>query len=141
MLLNPIFLKVVDLLTCQIKWNCLTFLLSWVPELCLCWRELVEKRKSCVVFRSHMHRLPVYFSTYTSQGIKYNRNAMDVNVRSIYAMSCGVRHQGLQKFCGIMNMPPPVAYISSKVGEAVEMAIASMIQAAVEIKEKEGKVI
>ena len=32
-------------------------------------------------------------------------------------------------------------YISSKVGEAVEMAIASMIQAAVEIKEKEGKVI
>ena len=40
-----------------------------------------------------------------------------------------------------MNMPPPVAYIFSKVGEAVEMAIASMIQAAVEIKEKEGKVI
>ena len=86
-----------------------------------------------------MHRLPVYFSTYTSKGIKYNRNAMEVNVRSIYAMRCGVGHQGLQKLCGIMNMPPPVAYISSKVGEVVEVAI--MIQAAVEIKEKEGKVI
>ena len=58
-----------------------------------------------------------------------------------YAMRCGVGHQGLQKFCGIMNMPPPVAYISSKVGEAVEVAIASMIQVAVEIKEKEGKLI
>ena len=45
---------------------------------------------------------------------------MEVNVRSIYAIRCGVGHRGLQKFCGIMNMPPPLAYISSKVGEAVE---------------------
>ena len=66
--------------------------------------------------------------------MKYNRNEMEANVRSILC-------QVLQKFCGIMNMPPPVAYISSKVGEAVEVAIASMIQAVVEIKEKEGKVI
>ena len=44
-----------------------------------------------------------------------------------------------------MNMPPPAARkkienISSKLGEAV-VAKASMIQVAVEIKEKEGKVI
>ena len=70
---------------------------------------------------------------------------MEVNVRSVYAMRrCGVGHQGLQKFCGIMNMPPPVARknyddISSKFGEAVEVAKASMIQAAVEIKEKKEK--
>ena len=67
---------------------------------------------------------------------------MEVNVRSVYAMRCGVGHrQGLQKCCGIMNMPPPVARknddnISSKHGEAVEVAKASMIQAAVEIKER-----
>ena len=118
-----------------------------MPELCLCGRELVEKKRSCVVFRSHMHKLPVYFSTYTSKGIKYNTNAMEVNVRSVHAgRRCGVGHQGLQKFCVIMNIPPPVACknydnISSKLGEAVEVAKASMIQAAVEIKEKEGKVI
>ena len=97
------------------------------------------EREGLASYLEIMHRLPVYFSTYTSKGIKYNRNAMEVNVRSIYATRCGVGHQGLQKFCGIINMPPPVEHISSKVGEAVEVAIASMIQAAVEIKEKEGK--
>ena len=57
-----------------------------------------------------MHKLIVYFLPYTSKGVKYNTNAMEVNVRSVYAMRrCGVGHQGLQKFCGIMNMPPPVA--------------------------------
>ena len=64
------------------------------------------------------------FSTYTYKGVKYNTNAMEVSVRSVYAMRrCGVGHQVLQKLCG----------------EAVEkVAIASMIQTAVEIKEKEG---
>ena len=71
---------------------------------------------------------------------------MEVNVRSVYAIRrFGVGHQELQKFCGIMNMPPPVARkhydnISSKLGEVVEVAKASTIQAAVKIKEKEGKV-
>ena len=35
---------------------------------------------------------------------------MEVNVRSVYVMRrIGVGHGGLQKSCGTMNMPPPVA--------------------------------
>ena len=70
---------------------------------------------------------------------------MEVNIRSVYAMrKCGVGHTGLQKFCGVMNMPPPVAQksydkLSQKLGVAVEkVAKTSMIEASVEVKEKGG---
>ena len=57
-------------------------------------------------------------------------------------MRCGVGYEGLQRFSGIMNMPPSVARknykISNKLGEAVEkVAKACMIQASVDVKENE----
>ena len=88
---------------------------------------------------------PFSYSKYTSKGVENNQQAMEVNIRSVYAMrKCGVGHTGLQKFCGVMNMPPPVAQksydkLSQKLGVAVEkVAKTSMIEAAVEVKEKGG---
>ena len=50
------------------------------------------------------------FSNYTSTGVDGNKELMEVNMRSVYAMRrIGVGHKGLVKFCGTMNMPPPVA--------------------------------
>ena len=81
---------------------------------------------------------PFSYSKYTSKGVENNQQAMEVNIRSVYAMrKCGVGHTGLQKFCGVMNMPPPVAQksydkLSQKLGVAVEkVAKTSMIEAAV----------
>ena len=85
------------------------------------------------------------YTTYTSKRVGNNEKAMEVNIRSVYAMRrCGVGHKGLQKFCGVMNMPPPVARknydkLSDKVGVAVEkVAKTAMIQAALEVKECDG---
>ena len=68
---------------------------------------------------------------------------MEVNLRSVYAMrTCGVGHNGLQKFCGAMNMPPPVtrenySKLSDRLGAAVEkVAKTSMIEASVEVKQQ-----
>ena len=57
---------------------------------------------------------------------------------------CGGGHKSLEKFCGIMNMPPPMTRknydsISDKLLSATEkVAKNSMIQAAVEVKDIEG---
>ena len=51
---------------------------------------------------------------------------MEVNLISVYATRrCGVGHNGLQKFCGAMNMSPPVipsnySKFSDRMGAAVE---------------------
>jgi len=82
------------------------------------------------------------FKSYTSKGIEGNLQAMEVNYRSVYAMRrCGGGQKALQKFCGVMNMPPPVARksyknILTKLGVASEkVAKCSMVQAAVDTKE------
>ena len=57
---------------------------------------------------------------------------------------CGVGHNGLQKFCGAMNMPAPVtrknfSKLSDRLGNAVEkVAKTSMIEASAEVKQQEG---
>ena len=84
------------------------------------------------------------YSRYMSKGVKTNEQLMEVNARSVYAMrGIGVGHTGLQKFCGVMNMPPPIASksyeIADKLGVAAEkVAKVSMIEAAMEVKEIEG---
>ena len=73
---------------------------------------------------------------------------MEVNLRSVYATRrCGVGHKGLQKLCGVMNLPPPVTRknydnLSNKLGEVVEkVAKTSMIEAAADLKQQEGEVL
>ena len=45
--------------------------------------------------------------------------------------NCGVGHTGLEKFCGLMNMPQPMTrknvVISNKVRDSAEVAKASML--------------
>ena len=67
---------------------------------------------------------------------------MEVNLRSVYATRrCGVGYKGLQKLCGVMNLPPPVTSknydnLSTKLGEVV--AKTSMIEAAADLKQQKG---
>ena len=89
---------------------------------------------------------PFSWSSHTSKGAKTNQRVMEVNLRAVYAMRrCGIGHSGQQRFCGGMNMPPPVtrknyAKLSDRLGAAVEkVANPSMIEAAAEVKQKEGK--
>ena len=72
-----------------------------------------------------------------SKGMK----PFEVNIRSVYALrSTGVGHTGLEKFCGMMNMPPPMTVgnynkISDNLKDAAkEVAIKSMKDAAIEAK-------
>ena len=50
----------------------------------------------------------------------------EVNIRTMYAMrNCGVEHTGLEKFCGLLNMPQPMTrknfdVISNKVRDSAE---------------------
>ena len=86
---------------------------------------------------------------YTSQSIKniekkQGMRNFDVNVRTVYAMrNCGVGHTGLEKFCGLMNMPQPMTrknmdVISNKVRDSAEkVAKASMLTAALDLKSGE----
>ena len=69
----------------------------------------------------------------------------DINARSIYALrSCEVGHTGLEKICGLMNLPKPVARnnydnISNRIGDAAKfVAERSMIEAAEEENRLEG---
>ena len=85
------------------------------------------------------------WSSHTSKGVKDNQRVMEVNLRSVYAMRrCGVGHNGLQKFCGAMNMPPPVtrknfSKLSDRLGDAIEkVAKTSTIEASAEVKQQEG---
>ena len=70
---------------------------------------------------------------------------MEANLRSVYATRFGVGHNDLQKFCGAMNMPPPVTRkkyrkLSDRLDAAVQkVAKTSMIDASVEVKTTGGK--
>ena len=108
--------------------------------------EDITKRKGLSSFLTvNCSSCPFSWSSHTSKGVKDNQRIMEVNLRSVYAMRrCGVGHNGLQKFCGAMNMPPPVtrknySKLSDRLGAAVEkVAKTSMIEASVEVKQQEG---
>ena len=59
--------------------------------------------------------------------------------------SCGVWHTGMNRFCGLMNMPPPIRAhgydeASNKIRDAAEkVAKSSMIAAASDVKAIDGK--
>lgn len=73
------------------------------------------------------------------------RTSYDINVRAVYAMRrCGVGLKGITKFCGMLNMPPPITQhsydiITKKLGTAAEsIAKQSMNHAINDLKTKEG---
>ena len=61
--------------------------------------------KTCK-YNSTYHSSPVIINNNESRGAK----TFDVNQRSVYAM----RSIGLERFCGVMNLPPPVQKPSYK---------------------------
>ena len=83
---------------------------------------------------------PFSWPSHTSKGVQDNQKVMEIDLISALRR-CGV---GLQKFCGVMNMPPPVARKiystpSDKLGVAVKkVAKTSTIEASVEVKQQEG---
>ena len=72
-------------------------------------------------------------STYTSKKVNNGISAFDINLRSTYASL------GLAKFCGIMDLPPPVLMdsynkLSKKLGEeSQKIAESSMKDAAIRL--------
>ena len=102
-----------------------------------------------ILFRCKMYNLQFLFGNYTSWAVADSGHkgmqTFDVNVRSVYAMRrCGVGHSGLEKCCGIMNLPPPVASksyaaLSNKISVAAQkVATCSMIEAATILKQTVG---
>ena len=76
---------------------------------------------------------------------KRGSKTFDINMRSVYAMrTCGLGHNALEKFCGMMNMPQPFAKpsytaLTKKLKKAAQItAEKSMSAAANDAKEKEG---
>ena len=58
-------------------------------------------------------------SSFTSKGVQpldeetKGMKPFEVNIRSVYAFrSCGVGHTGIEKFCGMMNMPSPMTGVN-----------------------------
>ena len=72
--------------------------------------EDITKRKGLSSFLTvTCSSCPFSWSIHISKGVKDNQRVMEVNLRFVYVMRrCGVGHNGLQKCCGAMNMPPPV---------------------------------
>ena len=71
----------------------------------------------------------------TGKRDNHGMKTFDINPRSVYALrSCGVGHTGLEKICGLMNLPKPVARknydnISNQIGDAAKLtAERSMIE-------------
>ena len=70
---------------------------------------------------------------------------LEVNIRSVYALrSCGVGRTGLEKFCGMMNMPTPMTVKNYNVisknltNAAKDVALKSMKDATNEAKKYKG---
>ena len=52
------------------------------------------------------------FDVYTSNRVDNTSKAFEVNRRAVLAMrNTGIGHQGLVKFCGTMNMLPPMSVL------------------------------
>ena len=83
-------------------------------------------------------------SSFTSKGVQLvdeetkGMKPFEVNIRSVYAFrSCGVGHIGIEKFCGMMNMPSPMtgvnyAKIPCNIRDAVKIVAEKSIKDAVE---------
>ena len=86
------------------------------------------------------------YTSKTVQNIgKPGMQSFDANLRSAYAfIRCGLGHRGIEKFCGMMNMPPPMARknydkLSNKICDVVEkVAKSSMLEAASNLKQTKG---
>ena len=79
-------------------------------------KEEESKRKGCASYIIIKCIQSTYtIEKYTSQSIensekKQGMRNFEVNVRTVYEMrNCGVGHRDLEKFCGLMNMPPTYA--------------------------------
>ena len=91
-----------------------------------------------------------YDVSYTSKTVEHasatsGRNTHDINTRAVYAMRhCGVGLSGLAKFCGLLNMPPPITQHSyDNINKNLEVAAEniakeSMKSTVEDVKEKEG---
>ena len=82
--------------------------------------------------------------TVKNKNIKSGSRAVKINIMSVYGMRrYGVGHKGLQTFCGVLNIPPPMAGNTYDVlseiicNVAMKVAKASMIHAASELKKSE----
>ena len=71
--------------------------------------------------------------------------SFDVNLRSVYTFRrYGVGHKGIGKFCGMINMSPPMERqnydkLANKICDVVEkVAKSSMLEAASNLKQTEG---
>ena len=83
-------------------------------------------------------------SSFTSKGVQpldeetREMKPFEVNIRSVYAFrSCGVGHTGIEKFCGMMNMPSPMtgvnyAKMSCNIRDAVKIVAEKSMKDAVE---------
>ena len=94
-----------------------------------------------------------YDENFTSKPVKHvsstqGRTTYDINIRTVYAMRrCGVGRHGMTKFCGLLNMPPPITQhsyviITKKLGVAAEnIAKSSMYRTIEDVKATEGTVM
>ena len=65
--------------------------------------------------------------------------AFNVTTRSAYAMSCGLGIIALEIYCGLMNLPPPIANnnyqkVSKKLRETARDIVESSMLSAVKLK-------
>ena len=111
-----------------------------------------SKRKGLASYKIIKYKCGYINADYTSPVIvdderqdKRGSKTFDINMKSVYAMrTCGLGHSALEKFCGMMNMPQPVAKpsytaLTKKLKKAAQItAETSMSAAANDAKEKEG---
>ena len=85
-----------------------------------------------------------YRSEFSSPTIKKSGKGLNANTRSVYAMrSCGLGYNALEKFCGLMNLPPPVSKknyqkLSHKIRDTAKTVAEASMSAAIEEVKKEG---
>ena len=85
-------------------------------------------------------------SEFSSPTIKKSGKGLNayVNTRSVFAMRCcGLGYNALDKFCGLMNLPPPVSKknyqkLSHKIRDTAETVAEASMPAAIEEVKKEG---
>lgn len=83
-----------------------------------------------------------FTSKLTEEGNKPGRSSFDINVRSVYAFrSIGIGYKGLNKFCGLMNMPAPMTSMNyDKISDKLQEAAASIAELSMKTAAKEAVV-
>ena len=100
----------------------------------------IEIKCTCGYYRSE-------FSSPTITKSGKGLNAFDVNTRSVYAMrSCGLGYNALQKFCGLINLPPPVSKknyqkLSHKIQDTAKTVAEASMSAAIEEVKKVQQIL